>query len=61
MYTSTERNIGACLLKSGAHHEQEYVAADGRSCGRHQFDEMAPQRQRLGELAKRPRCGARTE
>ena len=30
-----------CLLKSKANCEQEEVAADGRSCGRHQFDGMA--------------------
>ena len=41
MCTSIERNIRACLLKSGAHHEQEEAAVDGKSCGRHQFDEMA--------------------
>ena len=38
---SITRNIGMCLLQSGANHEQEEAVADGRSCGRHQFDGMA--------------------
>ena len=38
MCTSFERDIGTCLLQNGANREQEEAAADGRSCGRHQFD-----------------------
>ena len=41
MCIAIERNIRACLLKNRAHSEQEEAAADGRSCGWHQFDGMA--------------------
>ena len=41
MCTNIERNIGACLLKCGANHEQEEAMADGSLCGRHRFDGMA--------------------
>ena len=52
MRTSIEGNIRACLLKNGAHCEEEDAAADGRSCERHQFDGIALYRQRGGASSK---------